>query len=283
MRRTATAPRCWPPCRVRQALLKRLDALTAEASVGTPVCRGAFCYVSRRAAGAQVSIIYRRPAAGGAEQAVFDPLQFAPDKLSSAAFLDVSNDGRLLAYALRRGGEDETSIRFRDLSSGKDIPAAIARHLNRGFALREDGKGCYYTNHDRQSGPRIRYLDLSNGQEKLIFGEGFSPSEFISPRLLADGRYLLITAGRGWASNDLYWMDLEKDAAPKPIVKGIERPLQRHRRRRPASDSYGLAGTSIPAAHRVVSETGAGRLEGDRRRALRSAGRGHSRRRQSIP
>jgi len=208
------------PLPARQSLLRRLDELTAEASVGTPMCRGAFCYVSRRAAGAQVSIIFRRPAAGGPEEPVFDPLRFTPDKLSSASFLAVSHDGRTLAYALRRGGEDEISIHFRDLVSGKDIPTAIARHLNRGFALREDGKGCYYTNHDRERGPRIRYLDLSNGQEKLIFGEGFSPEEFISPRLLDGDRYLLITASKGWASNDLYWMELEKDTAPRPLVKG---------------------------------------------------------------
>jgi prolyl oligopeptidase len=105
--------------------------------------------------------------------------------------------------------------------AGKDLPVAIPRHLNRGFALREDGKGCYYTNHGREQGPRIRLLDLASGQEKLVFGEGFSPAEFISPSLFAGDRYLLITARKGWASNDLYWMDLQKDSVPRPIVKGI--------------------------------------------------------------
>lgn len=206
----------------RESILKRLDELSAQPAVGVPDCRGAYCYVARREPGAQTSVIYRRPAGGGDEELVFDPLRFAPEKSVSAGFLRASRDGRILAYALRRGGEDETEIRFRDVAKRQDLPVKIARHLNRGFALQQDGKGCYYTNHDRSSGPRIRHLDLVTGQERLVFGEGFSPAEFISPQLIADDRYLLISASKGWASNDLYWLDLAKDATVRPIVKGIQ-------------------------------------------------------------
>ena len=205
----------------RAAIERRLDELTREATLGTPRRTGDFYYTSRRAEGAQVAIVYRRPVKGGTEEAVFDPARFSSESHTTASFLAVSNDGRILAYALRRGGEDETEIRFRDVVSGKDLETRIPRHLNRGFALREDGKGCYYTNHDRERGPRIRYLELASGQEKLTFGEGFSPAQFISPRLLDSDRYLLITASQGWASNDLYWMDLKKDTAPRELVKGV--------------------------------------------------------------
>lgn len=206
----------------RESILQRLDELSAQPSVGAPDCRGAFCYVSRRAAGAQASVIFRRPVGGGEEEQFFDPLKFAAERGTSAGFLRTSNDGRILAYALRRGGEDETEIRFRDVSKGQDLPVRIARHLNRGFALQEDGKGCYYTNHDRTAGPRIRHLDLTTGKERVIFGEGFSPAEFISPQLMANDRYLLISSSKGWASNDLYWLDLTKNPSVKPVVKGIQ-------------------------------------------------------------
>lgn len=206
----------------RESIRKRLDELSGGAFVGAPNCVGKFCYVSRRAAGAQAAIVYRRERNSSEEKSFFDPIAFAPGKGVSAAMMSVSDDGHVLAYALRRGGEDELEIRFRDVEKGEDLPVRIGRHLNRGFALLRDGKGCYYTNHDRTQGPRIKYLDLASGAERAVFGEGFSPSQFISPRLIAKDRYLLITASQGWASNDLYWQDRGKtDNAVKPIVRGF--------------------------------------------------------------
>ena len=208
----------------RESIRRRLDELSGGAITGIPNCRRDHCYIARRAPGAQTFLIYRRPASASvsaAEQLFFDPLRFATEKGLTAAMLDVSDDGRILAYELRRGGEDETEIRFRDTTTGTDLPVRIARHLNRGFALLRNGKACYFTNHDRVQGPRIRHLDLTSGDQKVVFGDGFSPSQFISPRLIADDRFLLITASQGWASNDLYWLDLARNQPARPLVKDI--------------------------------------------------------------
>ena len=41
------------------------------------------------------------------------------------ALRDISDDGRLVVYAVREGGVDEVSIRLREVDTGEDLPDVL--------------------------------------------------------------------------------------------------------------------------------------------------------------
>jgi prolyl oligopeptidase len=134
--------------------------------------------------------------------------------------IDVSRNGRILAYFIRRGGEDETEVRFMDLETGKDLPVSIPRHLNRGFALKEDGSGAFYTLQDRTKGPRVRYIDLASGAGDEIFGEGYGTNTFIRPTLAGGDRYLLFQVQHGWSRGELFLKRLRSEKPVERLIRG---------------------------------------------------------------
>jgi len=213
----------------REPLKRRLDELLRPESMSAPLYRADFYYFSRRRPQDNLSGTWRRKGLDGADELLLAPDKFSRDGSITADWMGVSRNGKILAYSVRRGGEDETEIRFMDLESKKDKATVIPRHLNRGFALKEDGSGCYYTVHDREKGPRIRYRQFAPELDKEIFGEGYGPQTFLSPMLAGEDRFLIVTAGQGWARSDLLLLDLSKDTAPRPMISGVDamfRPIR---------------------------------------------------------
>lgn len=207
------------PAFAEQRVAKRLATLMSASRITIPqVVAGTYYFLKRRA-GEELWSTYRRRKIGGPDELILDPRTFKGGM--DARMIGVSRNG-LMAYAVRRGGEDETEIRFKELQSLRDLPVSIPRHLNRGFALKQDGSGAFYTIHDREKGPRINYIDLRSGKTAEVFGGNYTPSVFVYPALVDNDRYLVVHVQHGWARNDLYVQDLRSSASPKPIVKGID-------------------------------------------------------------
>jgi prolyl oligopeptidase len=213
----------------REPLKRRLDELLRPESMSAPVYRAGSYYFSRRRPQDNLPGTWRRKGLDGEDELLLAPEKFSGDGSLTADWMDVSRNGKVLAYSVRRGGEDETEIRFLDPESKKDLASAIPRHLNRGFALKADGSGCYYTVQDREKGPRIRYRQFAPEKDAEIFGEGYGPQTFLSPMLAGEDRYLVVTAGHGWSRSDLLLLDLSKDGVRKPMITGQDalfRPIR---------------------------------------------------------
>ncbi|MCW5964858.1 MAG: S9 family peptidase [Bryobacterales bacterium] len=221
------------PLPVREPIAARLTALSKASDVSLQAIRGDRYFLSLRPEQAELPALYWREGVAGKETLIFDPNTWSADKSTSGGMMDVSQDGNVLAYWVRVGGEDETEIRFRDLQSGADLPTRIARHLNRGFALRKDGSACYYTAHDREQGPRIHFLDLRSGEDRIVFGDGYTPDKFLGPALGNQDRSLLITVAHGWTRNDLILLDVATGRS-RALVEGVDAHFQVH----PAGDQF---------------------------------------------
>jgi prolyl oligopeptidase len=206
---------------IRKPIGLRLAELMNAVRVGPPLIRNGYYYFAKREGDAELWSTWRRKGPDEPDELLLDPNQWSEDKRTSGGMVAVSRNGRVLAYDVRRGGEDETEIRFLDLESRKDLATRLPRHLNRGFALRSDGSGCYYTVQNRETGPRIRYRDLATGRDVEIFGQGYGPERFVAPALTDDDRYLIIYAAHGWARNDLLLKDLAADGPVIPIVRDV--------------------------------------------------------------
>lgn len=209
---------------VRPEIVKRLTEMSKHDHMGGPVLRSGYYYFQKRGAEEDLWSYYRRKGVSGKDELLLDPHAFGPVPGTSISTFDVSDDGALVAYGLRQGGQDETDLRIREVGKNQDLPDHFPKGLYRGFAFRKDGSGFFYTVQNRGSDSSIRYHKIGSeiSQDSEIFGKGFGGDTWISPTVSEDGRYLLIIVQRGWAQGDIYIQNLEKRGSIEPLVKGLE-------------------------------------------------------------
>ncbi len=99
----------------REAIEKRLTDLMKIDVVGTPTARNGRYFFSKRLKDQDLYVIYMRDGMKGEDQVLIDPHPWSDDNRTSANMLGVSNDGTIMAYGIRQGGEDEVEVRFLDV------------------------------------------------------------------------------------------------------------------------------------------------------------------------
>ena len=231
---------------LRDALQERLTELMDVPGAVFPRRSGDYEYFSFRKPGREVAAIYRRPVPEEPEdgpldtsadyEVVIDPLDFHPDATTSVAIRDFSPDASLMLYAVRDGGQDEVSIRVRDLSAGEDLPDRLPNALYGNVSFSEDGGGFHYVHRSRQAGPRLRYHLLGTPVEEdaELFGAGpgadgesvpgigpagIAPTSFLGFARAGDDRFVY-TVQHGWARTDVYVHDLGAGTPPSPLAVG---------------------------------------------------------------
>jgi len=109
-----------------ERLFRELVGRIEEANESPVYPEGDYLYQSRIAAGQDYRAYYRKPKGGGEWQLYFDANAEASGKpFFDLGLLDVSPDGRTLAYAVDLEGDESHILRFRDLASGLELPPEI--------------------------------------------------------------------------------------------------------------------------------------------------------------
>ena len=208
----------------RAAAHDRLAALSRYATQSVPQPRGGRYFLSRRDATDDLSILYVRDGSSGGDTVLLDPHPLSADHTVDVEVMDISEDGRLLVYGLRRGGEDETEIHVRDVATRQDLPDVLPRGLYRGVSLKPDGGGFYYSAQSRETGVRIRYHAVGTpaSADREVFGAGYGPSQWIGAGVSENGRHLLLSVQHGWARNEVYVQDLAAGGPIRTVVKDVE-------------------------------------------------------------
>ncbi|HWW65473.1 MAG TPA: S9 family peptidase [Sphingomonadaceae bacterium] len=112
---------------------------------GVPQKDGDWLYWWAFRPGGQYRVWYRRAVAGGADQIVLDePAEAEGKDYFRLQVLEVSPDGRLLAWSADENGAERFTLRIRDLATGKDIETVSA--LTNGRAVwAADSRSLVYT------------------------------------------------------------------------------------------------------------------------------------------
>ncbi len=198
-------------------------------TIRLPSERGGRYFYSKRAAGQDLFVLYMRRGTGP-EEVLMDPASLSADHTTSVNFEGLSDDGKLVAYGVRKGGEDEVSIHFIDTDTRKDIPDSLprARYIS-GASFKTDKSGFYYSKLTDE-GPRAYYhaMGTNPGQDKEIFGDGFASDKILVVGVSEDGRYLLLTVlyGSACEKSEIYFQDLARGGPITPIVKTIDSCFQ---------------------------------------------------------
>jgi len=211
------------PLPVREGIYKRLMEMYRHESISEPEEENGNYFFMKRGADQDLWSIYARKGSDGPDELLVDPQPLSSDHTTSVTLEGVSQDGKLLAYGVRRGGEDETEIHVLEVASRHDLPDRLPRALYLGLSWEKDGHAFYYTRAQRDAGKRIyrHVLGTDPAQDPESFGKGYGPDVWVSPYASRDGRYLLATVQKGWQNSELFLQDLAEHGPFRPLVAGI--------------------------------------------------------------
>src|SRR5215831_6669880 len=208
----------------RGAIEKRLTELRRVDVLGVPRERNGAYFIWNKRASDDLSILYVRQGLKGKDEVLLDPHTLSADHTTTAQDWDISQDGKLMAYVVRVGGEDEVEVRVMDVATRKDLPDRLPRALYRGLSLKKDNSGFYYALQNRDTGIRIRYhaMGTDPSQDAEVFGQSFGKDTWVGASVSEDGRHLLLTAQHGWARNEVYVQDIAAGGPIRTIVNDLD-------------------------------------------------------------
>ncbi|HEX4285626.1 MAG TPA: prolyl oligopeptidase family serine peptidase [Terracidiphilus sp.] len=217
--------------RIRPDTVDDLTALEAVSHWTMPVQRGDNYYFSKRLSDEGQASIYIRRGWTGKDERLLDPAVLTRDPNASIDLADVSRDGSLIAYRVRQGGADETTIRIYDLKTRKTLEDELPAGVYYSIDFAPDAKGVYYSRTNKQGSlVYLHVLGTRPSRDTLVFGREFydeplGPIDLIMSQVTYDGHYLVATVSRGVPAKrvDIVFRDLTKPSSPFTVlVWGID-------------------------------------------------------------
>jgi len=204
--------------RIRTQLVDDLDELERVSRWSLPMERGGSYFFSKRLAGEEQASIYVRRSWTAKDERLVDPATLSRNPNTSVSLADVSRDGTLLAYRLREGGADETSVHLRNVKTGKTLEDELPNTRYESVNFAPDGTSLFYTRNEKTGTLLYQHkLGTRTSQDKLIFGREFhgeelGPNDLFSADVTDDGRYLVVQIDRGVPARrvDIVLRDLTK-------------------------------------------------------------------------
>jgi prolyl oligopeptidase len=207
--------------------------------VGTPAWRGERSFFTRRDPGQEHAVLCTRLAddLGVPVEVLIDPVAIDPSGLTTLDAWQPDKEGRLLAYQLSAGGDEESLLRVLDVGTGAEVDGPIDRCRYSNVAWLPGGKAFYYTRRlppsevpegESQYHRRVylHQVGTSADQDALIFGAGRDKTDYYWTSVSRDGRWLAISAARGTAPrNDLWLADLSESDPASPDLRVLQEGL----------------------------------------------------------
>ncbi len=220
----------------RDELAEQVRTLLNVGYAGTPVWRGERYFFTRRDPGQEHGVLCTR-LGDGPVAVLLDPMAIDPSGLTTLDAWQPDKEGRLLAYQLSEGGDEESLLRVMDVSTGALVDGPIDRCRYSNVAWLPGGKAFYYTRRlppsavpegESQYHRRVylHQVGTSADEDALIFGTGRDKTDYYSVSVSRDGRWLAISASRGTAPrNDLWLADLSESDPADPRLRVIQEGL----------------------------------------------------------
>ncbi len=224
----------------REAFTARARELLRVGSVGLPAWRGPLQFYTRRDPDQEHAVLYVAGAqpGDGPERVLIDPVAVDPAGRTTLDAWSPDKEGRLLAYQLSHGGDEEALLRVMDVATGKVVDGPIDRCRYSGVAWLPGGKAFYYTRRlapeavpagESQYHRRV-YLHVVGTPAEAdteVFGAGRDKMTYYGVSVSRDGRWLILSASVGTAPREDVWiadLTVSDPAAPAfvPLMTGLD-------------------------------------------------------------
>jgi prolyl oligopeptidase len=193
----------------RKPIEARLTKLWDYEKFGTPSRRGKYYTYTYNTGLQNQSVLYVTRDLGERGRVLLDPNALSADGTVSMGGTVFTQDGRLLAYSLSRGGADLNVWKVRNVETGEDLPDALPQGRNAVNDWAKDGSGFYYTRYplpkDRSSltgvfqDQRLFFHRLGTpvDQDPVVYERPEHPDWGFSAEVTEDGRWLVIYQYQG--------------------------------------------------------------------------------------
>ena len=220
----------WPG---RDRLAARVGELLNVGYAGTPIWRGERSFFTKRDPGQEHGVLCTRVADSPVE-VLIDPMAIDPSGLTTLDAWQPDKEGRLLAYQLSAGGDEESLLRVIDVQTGSLVDGPIDRCRYSNVAWLPGGKAFYYTRRlppasvpdgESQYHRRVYLHQVGTpaDEDVLIFGSGRDKTDYYHASVSRDGRWLVLSASRGTAPrNDLWLADLSASDPSAPDLQVVQ-------------------------------------------------------------
>ncbi len=211
----------------REPLRERLTKLWDFEKFSPPFTEGGRYFYSRNSGLQNQSVLYTADSLSAAPRVLLDPNTLSPDGTIALAGLSVSDDGKLLAYALAEAGSDWITWRVRDVATGGDRDDVVRWSKFSSAAWTKDDRGFYYGRFpEPKPGEDLRasnyfqkiyyhVLGTQQGDDRLVYERPDEKELKFIEIVTDDGRYLVIEASKGTDDrNRVLYQDLERPNAP---------------------------------------------------------------------
>ncbi|NUO97143.1 MAG: S9 family peptidase [Nonomuraea sp.] len=216
-----------------QRFKDRIAELLRSGSVGAPVWRGGRHFFSRRTPD-QEHAVYYVVEPDGTERALIDPMEIDPSGLTTLDAVQPDKEGRLLAYQISVGGDEESILYVIDVTTGLRVEGPIDRCRYSPVAWLPGGEAYYYVRrlprtevpeNEAQFHRRVylHRVGTSTEDDVMVFGQGLKMTNYYGVSVSRDGHWLQVSAHEGTAPrNDLWLADLTSSPADDPELKVVQ-------------------------------------------------------------
>ena len=202
---------------------RRIEELLKVETISPPCSRGGRYFFFKRYAYQDQSVIYMRNNSNGKDETLIDCNNLSKDRTISVTILNISNDGKLLAYGLRDGGEDYVEVKLFDVDRQEHISDCLPKGVYLSLSFRTDNEGVYYSNLTKE-GSRVYYHRIGSvWSDDIELFKGNDRVQRIFTDISADGRYLMLSVVHGSSANkvEIYLQDIKHCGEIIPIISGI--------------------------------------------------------------
>jgi len=211
----------------RAAIKTRLTTLWNYERYGTPFRQGGRYFYSKNDGLQNQSVLYTMTSLDAPPALLLDPNKLSADGTVALKSYDITDDGKLMAYALSAAGSDWEEIHVRDVQSAQDQSDLIKWVKFSGASWTKDGQGFFYSRYDEPTEDtkltkanyfhKLYYhrLGTPQAEDKLVYHRPDHKDWNFGGAVTDDGRYLIITASQGTdPKNRVLYQDLQQPDSP---------------------------------------------------------------------
>jgi prolyl oligopeptidase len=211
----------------RESIKQRLRQLWDYEKFGTPSKRGDRYFYFKNDGLQNQSVLYKLDSLDGEPQVLLDPNQLSEDGTVALSGLAITDDGKLMAYALSESGSDWKTWHVRDVETGGDLSDRLQWSKFSGASWTKDSQGFYYSRYDAPDESRkyegvnyfqklyYHHLGTSQSEDTLVYHRPDQKEWGFSGEVTDDGKYLIISVWQGTDPKNLvFYQDLSQPNAP---------------------------------------------------------------------
>lgn len=210
----------------RDAIRARLTSLWDYPKYGAPFKKGGRYFFFKNDGLQNQSVLYVQASLAGTPAVLIDPNTLSEDGTVALSSLEVSPDGRYVAYSTSASGSDWQTFHVRDVETKQDLADELRWVKFSGAAWAPDASGFYYSRYAApQEGAAYEAVNLNQklyfhrlgtpqSEDVLVYERPDDPEMGFGGEVTDDGRYLIISAWKGTDTrNNLYYKDLTQPDA----------------------------------------------------------------------